>query len=101
MSVSLAEMIDQIREELPSPREARTPEAMYPFLFVEEVEVEVGVQVSSKVDANGKITIQVVEVGSNVGISNQETHLIKVKLTPLFTKEETRKKLEQQLGARG
>ena len=35
MSVTLNQLIEQVREELLSPRQANTPEAMYPFLFVE------------------------------------------------------------------
>lgn len=98
MTVTLNQLIDQVREELLSPRQANTPEEMYPFLFIEEVEIEMGVTVSSTAGAGGKVNIQVVEIGSDVTATEQQTHCIKVKLTPLFTKEETRRLLEQKTG---
>ena len=101
MTVTLNQLINKVREELLEPRQASTAEAMYPFLFVEEVEVEIGIKVSSGVDASGKVSIQVIEVGVGANLQDEETHRIKVKLTPLYSKEETRTRLEQQLGPRG
>jgi hypothetical protein len=66
MSITLSQLIDQVREELLTPRQAATPEAIYPFLFVDEVELELAVTVSDKVDGLGKVTIHIAEIGSGV-----------------------------------
>lgn len=101
MTVTINQLIDKVREELLESVQANTAEAMYPFLFVEEVEVEIGVKVSSGVEGSGKVSIEVIEVGAGVSVQDEATHRIKVKLTPFYSKEETRKRLEQQLGPRG
>ncbi len=95
MSITLNQLIDQVRHELLSPRQAKTPEAMYPFLFVEEIELEVGVTVASEVEGKAGINIQVVELGSGLAKSAEEMHRVKIKLTPLLSKEEVRDKLKQ------
>lgn len=95
MSVTLSQLIDQVREELLLPRQASTPEAMYPLLFVEEVELEIGVTISSGVEGSGKVNVQVVELSSGVDKSNEQTHRVKIKLTPLLSKDEIREQLKQ------
>jgi hypothetical protein len=93
MGVTLSQLIDQVREELLSPRQARTPEAMYPFLFVDEVELEINVTASSTLEGAGKVNIQVVELGSGVEKASEQIHRVRIKMTPLMTKEEVREKL--------
>lgn len=95
MTITLNQLIDQVRHELLAPRQAETAQAMYPFLFVEEIELEVGVTVSGSVEGKGGINIQVVELGSGITKSNEDTHRVKIKLTPLLSKEEVRAKLKQ------
>lgn len=95
MDVMLRELIEQIREDLLAPGQASGTENDSPFLFVEEVNIEVDVMVSKEADGSGKVSIKVVELGGGVGRTDQKTHRIKVKMTPLLTKEEVRKKLRQ------
>jgi hypothetical protein len=45
MTIKSHELIEQVRDELPIPRRADTPEAMYSFQFVDEVELEVSVPI--------------------------------------------------------
>lgn len=98
MSITLNQLIDQVREDLLSHREAYTKEAMYPFLFLEEIEIEVRVAVSTAVGASGKVNIEVIEFGGEASKTNEESHVIKVKLTPFFGKEEMRLHLARELG---
>ena len=93
MAIKLHELIDQVREELLMPRQANTPDAMYPFLFVDEIEIQVGVTVSTKVEGAGKVNIQVIEAGGNSAIETENIHHLKIKLTPLLTKDEVRDRL--------
>lgn len=95
MSITLSQLIDQVRQELLTPRQANTPEAIYPFLFIEEIELEVGVTVSSTVEGAGKVNIKVVEVGGGVEKTNEQAHRVTIKMTPLLSKEEVRTKLKQ------
>ena len=95
MTIALNELIDQVREDLLSPRRASTSEAMYPFLFVEEIELEVSITVSSAVEGRGTVNIQVVELGSGIEKGNEEMHRVKIKMTPLLTKDEVRETLKK------
>ena len=45
--VTLHELIDQVKKELLTPTRADFPETLYPFLFVDEVELEVNVAVTT------------------------------------------------------
>ena len=101
MTITLNQLIDEVREELLEPRQINKEDGMYPFLFVKEVEIEVGIKVSSGMDGSGKVSIQVIEASLGANLQGEETHRIKVKLTPLYSKAEIRKRLEQQLGPRG
>lgn len=92
MEVTLSDLIDQVREELLTPRHQ---EGATPFLFVDEVELELNVSVSKKVEGSGKVSIKVIEVGGGGGKTDQQTHRITVKMTPLLTKSEVRNKLQQ------
>jgi len=95
MTATLNQLIDQVREELLSPRRASTPEAIYPFLFVEEIELEIEITISSTAAGSGKVSIQVVEMGGDIERTNERTHRIKIKMSPLLTKDEVRAKLRQ------
>jgi len=100
MSITLNQLIDQVREELLTEAKADSPDMMYPFLFVEDIEIEVQVNILSAAEVGGKIKIQVAELGSKLKAEDQITNRIKIKLTPLFSKEETRQLLEQRVGER-
>ena len=95
MTVSLNQLIDQIREELLKPRKSMTRDAVYPFLFIEDVELEASILVSSTTAGSGGVQIQVVELSGNVQKVNESTHRIKIKMTPLLTKDEIREILKQ------
>ncbi len=95
MSITLNQLIDQVREELLIPRQATTPEAVYPFLFVDEVELELAVTVSDKVDGSGKVTIHIAEIGSGAEKGHEQAQRMKIKMTPLLSKDEMRERLKQ------
>jgi len=101
LSTTLSQLIDQVRAELLAPRQTATPDSMYPFLFVEEVELEVAITVATAAEGGGKVNVQVVELGSQINRTNEEVHRLKIKLTPLYDKQETRQKLEADLGQQG
>ena len=94
MAVTISQLIDVVREQLLTPSTASSSEAMYPFLFVEEVELEVTVTVSETIDGKGKVNIQVVELGGGLETTNDQMHRMRIKMTPLLTKAEIRTRLE-------
>ena len=94
MPVTLSQLIDQVRKELLMPRQAGTPEAMYPFLFVDEVELELNVSVSTAVEGSGKLAIYIIDVGGSSERSNEQSNRITVKLLPLLSREEVREQLK-------
>lgn len=91
--MTLYELIDQIKEELLTPTRADSPEELYPFLFVDEVELEVTVAVTDKLSDSGKLKIYVLEAGLEGEKAQQKGHKVKVKLSPLVTKDEMRTRL--------
>lgn len=95
MAVTLRELIDQVRAELLAPPEGRNLDALIPFLFVDEIELEVGVTVSTTVEGAGKVTLLVVELGGGGERAHEQAHRVKVKMSPLLTKEEVRAQLRE------
>jgi len=95
MAITLRELIEQVRAELLAPPEGEGTEALIPFLFVDEVELEVTVTVSSTVEGAGKVKIMVVELGGGGERTREQAHQVKVKMSPLLTKEEVRAQLQE------
>jgi hypothetical protein len=85
-SIGLAELIQQVKQELLSTVPGKTKEA--PILFVSGVEVEA--QVTVKREGKAGIKIDVLSVGGGElggSISRDDVHKVKVTLSPLFDKE--------------
>ncbi|MCP4362295.1 MAG: hypothetical protein GY796_30175 [Chloroflexi bacterium] len=100
--LSLHQLIEHVKEELLTPTTARSMDEMYPFLFVDEVELEVKVAVVDKLAGGMKVSLQVLEAGVDPEKSWDRAHTVKIKLSPLLTKEEmrTRLKLDNRLWSR-
>ena len=85
-SIGLAELIQQVKQELLSTVPGKAKEA--PLLLVSSVEVEA--QVTVKREGKAGIKIDVLSVGGGElggGISRDDVHKVKVTLSPLFDKE--------------
>lgn len=93
-AITLHELIDQVKEELLLPTAANTPEALYPFLFVDEVEITAQVTVTAQADGSGKFNVYVVEATVGGETSQEKGHTVRVKLSPLVTKDEIRTRLQ-------
>ncbi|MBD2073043.1 hypothetical protein H6F86_03900 [Phormidium sp. FACHB-592] len=84
--IGLAELIQQVKQELLSTVPGKAKEA--PILFVSGVEVEA--QVTVKREGKAGIKIDVLSVGGGElggGVSRDDVHKVKVTLSPLFDKE--------------
>jgi len=87
--IGLAEFIYQVKRELmQTTGEATDP---VPLLAVEEVELEIAVTVTKKMEAG--LRIQVVELGG--GGERNNVHTVRVKLSPLMTRDERVAQLRQ------
>ncbi|NEO75340.1 trypco2 family protein [Moorena sp. SIO4G3] len=87
-SIGLAELIEQVKGELLTPAQDTTA----PFLFVESVELEL--QVTFKKEGKAGIKMNVLSVGgaeAGGGIGQDQIQKVKVKLSPLYSKEEMKK----------
>ncbi|NEO46506.1 MAG: hypothetical protein F6K55_21200, partial [Moorea sp. SIO4A3] len=87
-SIGLAELIEQVKGELLTP--AQDPTA--PFLFVESVELEL--QVTFKKEGKAGIKMNVLSVGgaeAGGGVGQDQIQKVKVKLSPLYSKEEMKR----------
>ncbi len=84
-SIGLSELIEQVKQELLS-KEAVEGDA--PIFYVESVELEL--KVTAKRDAGGGVKIDVLGVGADAkgGLSREDSHTIKVKLSSLYSKAE-------------
>ena len=79
-SIGLAELIQQVKQELLTPPE---DENNIPFLSVESLELEL--QVTVKKEGKGGIKIHVLDIGG--GGSRDDVQKVKIKLSPLVNKE--------------
>ena len=85
-SIGLAELIQQVKQELLSTVPGKSAEA--PILFVDAVELELKVTVSR--EGKGGVKIDVVSIGGGElggGLKREDVHTVKVTLSPLFDKE--------------
>jgi hypothetical protein len=89
----LHELIDHVKEELLTPTRADAPEELYPFLFVDEVELKVNVAVTGKLSSSGQVQVYVLEAGVGGEDAREQSNEITIKLSPLVTKEEMRARL--------
>ncbi len=84
--IGLAELIDQVKQDLLAPP---AKDAEPPILFVEAVELEL--RVAARKEGNAGVKIDVLSVGGGEAggkLSRENTHVVKVKLSPLFKKEQ-------------
>ena len=88
-NIGLSELIEQVKAELLAPPKDKDKAKTTPFLFVESVELELQVTVKKEGKAGVKVDVLSVggaEVGGGVG--QDKIQKVKVKLSPLFDKEE-------------
>ena len=80
--IGLTELIYRVKRELMQPEQDGADPV--PLLAVDEVELRIAVKVSKKAQAG--LNIQVVELGG--GGEHSDVHTVRVKLTPLLTRQE-------------
>jgi NTP-dependent ternary system trypsin peptidase co-occuring protein len=84
--IGLVDLIDKIKHELVVQRQDTD------LFFVEEINLEINFVISG--DINSGFNVGIVTLGSNV--AEQRVQKINVKLTPILSKEEIRKKLTSE-----
>lgn len=86
--IGLQELIYQVKRELLAPNPAQRAKDPYPLFFVDKVEIEATVKVQK--EANGGVKISVLslaELTADGGIAKERSHVVKVSLSPLLSKE--------------
>lgn len=86
--IGLQELIYQVKRELLAPNPAQRAKDPYPLFFVDKVEIEATVKVQK--EANGGVKISVLslaELNADGGIAKERSHVVRVSLSPLLSKE--------------
>ena len=95
--LTLQTLIDQVKTDLFSPFEGTEKEGkvIYPVFLVDEVELELAVNISYTAEGGIKVTIpQVAEASVGAGHEAGRTHAMKIKLSPILTRDEMRGQMQ-------
>lgn len=95
--IDLNDLIDKLKTDLFAPYAGseHAGKVVYPIFFVDGIEVELAVNISYETTGGIKISVpQVVELSGGGGVENGRTHTMKIKLSPILTREELRAGLD-------
>lgn len=86
--IGLQDLIYQVKRELLTANPAQRAKDPSPLFFVDKVEIEAAVKVQK--EANGAVKISVLslaELNAGGGVARERSHVVKVSLSPLLSKE--------------
>lgn len=86
-SIGITELIERVKSELMQPHDTSQP-----AFVIGEIELEISFSVERS--ASGGLDLQVVQIGG--AAAKTETHTVRVRLEPLSTPKDIRKKLSQK-----
>jgi hypothetical protein len=87
--IGLPDLIDQVKRELLAPNPAARARDPYPLLAIEAIELEIAIKVTRSTDGSVKLSVlDAAEVNVGRSTTREHAHIVRVKLTPLRTKEE-------------
>ena len=95
--LSLQTLIDKVKTDLFAPLEGTEKEGkvVYPVFLVDEVELELALNIKYSTEGGIKVTIpQVVEGSVGAGHEAGQSHTIKIKLSPILTRDEMRGQMQ-------
>ncbi|NNJ09911.1 hypothetical protein EKD04_006185 [Chloroflexales bacterium ZM16-3] len=87
--IGLDEVINQVKRELLTPNPAAKANDPYPLFMIDKIELEIATRIS--VSADGSIKFSVIggaEAGVGVSRSEERSHVVRVSLSPVLTREE-------------
>lgn len=86
--IGLQDLIYQVKRELLAPNPAQRAEDPYPLFFVDKVEIEAAVKVQKEASGGVKISVlSLAELNAGAGVAQERSHVVKVSLSPLLSKE--------------
>lgn len=85
--IGIKELIERVKSEL-----MQTHDTSQPVFVIGDIELEIGFSVERS--ASGGLDLQVVQIGG--AAAKTETHTVRVRLEPLSTPDDIRKKLSQE-----
>lgn len=97
--IDLNELIEKLKDDLFSPYAGttRAGKSVYPIFFVDGVEVELVVNIKYEAGVGIKIGVpQLGELSGSGGLENGRMHTMKIKLSPILTREELREGLDDR-----
>lgn len=95
--LTLQTLINQVKGDLFSPYQGTEVEGkkVYPLFFIDEVELELAVTISYTVEGGVKVTVlQTVEAGVSGGTEASQVHTMKIKMSPILSRDELRSLLD-------
>lgn len=87
--IGLDEVINQVKRELLTPNPAAKANDPYPLFMIDKIELEIATRIS--VSADGSIKFSVIggaEASVGVSSSGERSHVVRVSLSPVLTREE-------------
>lgn len=85
-NISLRQLIDKVKLDL-----LEGTSDVYPIFFVDKVELELMVNITQEI--SGGINVAVVNVAPK--ISGQQTHVMRITLSPILSKDEQRELIQK------
>lgn len=95
--LTLQALIDKVKSDLFSPYAGTEKEGkvVYPVFLVDGVELELAVNIQYSVKGGIKVTIpQLVEGSLGAGHEAGQTHTVRIKLSPVLTRDELRGQMQ-------
>jgi hypothetical protein len=87
--IGLQEVIYQVKRELLEPNPAAQARDPYPLFAIEKVDLEIALRITRGTDRSVKLTVlEVAEVSLGRSTSQEQSHIVRVTLTPLLSHDE-------------
>jgi hypothetical protein len=87
--IGIQEVIDQVKRELLASNPAAQARDPYPLFAIEKIELEIATRITRSQDGSIKLTVlEVAELGAGRSTSQEHSHVVRVSLAPLLSREE-------------
>jgi hypothetical protein len=87
--IGLEEVINQVKRELLTPNPAAKANDPYPLFIIDKIELEIATRISVSADGSIKLSVfGVAEASVGVSSSGERSHVVRVSLSPVLTREE-------------
>jgi hypothetical protein len=87
--IGLQEVLYQVKRELLEANPAAQARDPHPLFMIEKIDLEIATRITRAADGSIKLTIlEVAEVSAGRSTSQEQSHIVRVSLAPLLSREE-------------